>query len=354
MPQTPLGNMGINYEHTLGADDWKNSYDTNWVVTDWSLQPFILNSLAAEPGSPAVGDAYILVGSPTGTNWGSDSGAVADSVAIYTNVPGQTDDSPWYYMVPREGWRVYDRTNNYYLVWDGSNWVRTNDFIRVRSLGDQGGDYTLNRQLDANADLHLTSGFDEGNDSIVIESNANQPFPLGTCIRIYNQSGGNLTFTDNASVSWTGEDPTSWTTGLPNGGVVELVKVGTDQWWLADVKASGTHATTLTGFGTPPSITIRFTRNGDNITFHIPSTTPATSNATTMALTAALPVFCRPLTTQKANCRVQNTGTPAFGTVEITTAGQMNFTFGAGSTLGNFTASGNKSTHSSSVSVTRN
>lgn len=125
MAQTPLGNLGLNYEHTLGVDDWKNSYDANWVISD-SLggQAYILDfTITAEPVSPAVGDAYIMAATQTGTNWGTDTGAVPDAIALYTNVPGQTDSSPWLYLTPREGWRVYDRTNNRLFVFDGTNWV---------------------------------------------------------------------------------------------------------------------------------------------------------------------------------------------------------------------------------------
>lgn len=124
MSQTPLPNTGMNFEHTLGVDDWKNSYDTNWVIADWGAQPFVIDHLiTAEPGVPAVGDAYILGATRTGTNWGSDTNSAEDSVAIYTNVPGQTDGSPWYYMVPREGWTLYDRTNNRWFFFDGTNWI---------------------------------------------------------------------------------------------------------------------------------------------------------------------------------------------------------------------------------------
>lgn len=124
MPQTALGNLGINFEHTLGTDDWKNSYDANWVITDWSLQPFIINrTTTAEPGAPARGDAYILGSSRTGTDWGSDSGSVNNAIAIYANIPGLPDNSAWIYLTPREGFRVYDRTANQWLMWNGTAWV---------------------------------------------------------------------------------------------------------------------------------------------------------------------------------------------------------------------------------------
>lgn len=124
MAQTPLGNIGLEFEHTLGVDDWKNSYDANWVRLD-SLagQSFVVDHLiTAEPVSPAVGDAYILGAIQTGTNWGTDTGAVPDAIALFTSLPGQTDSSPWLYITPRENWRLYDRTNNVWMRFNGTIW----------------------------------------------------------------------------------------------------------------------------------------------------------------------------------------------------------------------------------------
>lgn len=242
MPQTPLSNRGLNYEHDLGADDWKNSYDANWVILDTLGGGAFVNNfpLAAEPMAPAVGDAYILDAAPTGTNWGSDTGAVQNSIALYTNIPGQADSSPWLYLVPREGWRVWDRTNDRWVEWNGSAWVA--DF--------------------------------------------------------------------------------------------------------------GTLATNLNGFGTPPSITLRWALSGRQVSLFIPTSTPATSNATTMTTATALPAYLRPGVAQAANCRVLNNGANAFGSVEVSTGGILTFRNGAGST-GGFTASGNKGTLSSAIVFNR-
>jgi len=80
MAQTGLPNLGLNYEHTLGIDDWKNSYDSNWVISDalGGQANIIDHTITAEPGGPSVGDAYILGATQTGTNWGTDTGAVPD------------------------------------------------------------------------------------------------------------------------------------------------------------------------------------------------------------------------------------------------------------------------------------
>ncbi len=111
MPQTALPNIGVNFEYTLGTNDWKNGFDSSMVILDSQSQAFVIDQRTAEPAGPAVGDTYLLgPTSPTGTNWGPDTQAITDALAVFTNVPGQTDGSPWFYIQPRDGFQVYDRT----------------------------------------------------------------------------------------------------------------------------------------------------------------------------------------------------------------------------------------------------
>lgn len=111
MPQTALPNIGVNFEYTLGTNDWKNGFDSSMVILDSQAQAFVIDQRTAEPAGPAVGDTYLLgPGTPTGTNWGPDTGGITDALAVFTNVPGQTDGSPWFYIQPRDGFQVYDRT----------------------------------------------------------------------------------------------------------------------------------------------------------------------------------------------------------------------------------------------------
>ena len=111
MPQTALPNIGVQYEFTLGTNDWKNGFDASMAILDSQAQAYVIDQRTAEPAGPAVGDTYLLgPGAPTGTNWGPDTGGIADALAVFTNVPGQVDGSPWFYIQPRDGFQVYDRT----------------------------------------------------------------------------------------------------------------------------------------------------------------------------------------------------------------------------------------------------
>ena len=124
MPQTALPNIGVNFEFTLGTNDWKNGFDTSMVILDLMSQGYVIDQRTAEPAGPAVGDSYLLgPGTPTGTNWGSDSLSVANSIAVFTNVPGQTDASPWFYIAPRQGFTVFDRTLDRFWIFLASAWI---------------------------------------------------------------------------------------------------------------------------------------------------------------------------------------------------------------------------------------
>jgi hypothetical protein len=342
MAQTALGNLGLNYEHTLGTDDWKNSYDANWVISDSvGGQPFIIDStILAEPGAPAVGDAYILpTGTKTGTNWGSDSGVATNVVALYTALPGQADSSPWLYLTPREGWRVYDRTNNVEMFYDGAKWIREGKPKgQVHILGDNGGDYTLG-SLDANALLGLSAAFDFANDDVVVPQDATYDFPIGTKIVIHNDSSGVVQITDGASVTWHDEDPTTWA-GLPPQSWITIEKWAANTWALLHVDLRQTHNTDVTGFSGTVNIDVRLRRMGEILSMRVPTIT-GTSNTTAMAFNTAIPVAFRPTNTHANIARVEdNTGGQVLGIATIPATGVV--AYGVGLANSAFTASGTK------------
>lgn len=224
MAQTGLSNLGINYEHTLGIDDWKNSYDANWVTLDTLAQGYVIDHLiTAEPGAPSVGDAYVLGSSQTGTNWGSDAGAVPNAIALYTNIPGQLDSSPWLYLTPREGWAVYDRTNNVWLEFDGTNWQGATT-ARVRVIGDNSGDFTPSLS-DGNQVLDISDAFDEVGDNFIIPTNANVAYKIGTTLEVINQAGAALNLT-TTGLTFVGTTPIT----IADNAFLKVRKIATDTW----------------------------------------------------------------------------------------------------------------------------
>ncbi len=329
MPQTPLNNLGLNYEHTLGADDWKNSYDANWVITDTlSGQAFIVDHLiTAEPGGPAVGDAYILGATQTGANWGTDTGAVPNAIALFTNVPGQLDGSPWLYLTAREGWRVYDRTNNFTLFFDGVFWIEvdTPGGQRVVTILDTLGNFVPTALEHTNAVIIFADAFDEVNDSIEIPNNSVQPFPIGSFLEFYNDGDGvPIQVIDGASVTYVGEDFSTFELGV--GSRVRIKKVGTDQWLIVDVSCRGVHNSDVSGFVTDPNIDFTYAREGNHVHIFAPLI-QAVSDATTKALVTPFPAIIRPAAQRVFLIRTENgaAGVLSMSFAEVEASGTVDF-----------------------------
>jgi len=81
-------------------------------MLDGIVQASVINTtLTAPPGSPAVGDTYIVAsgGSGVWSGWDGD-------VAIYA-------DGAWYRLVAGEGWRIWDQATESMIVRVGSSWV---------------------------------------------------------------------------------------------------------------------------------------------------------------------------------------------------------------------------------------
>ncbi len=181
MPQTALPNIGVNFEFTLGTNDWKNGFDSSMVILDSQVQAYVIDQRTAEPGGPAVGDTYLLgPGTPTGTNWGSDSLAVADSIAVFTNVPGQTDASPWFYIAPRNGFQIFDRTLFRPWLFLSGQWIPGGHLRRQEKL-ETGAAYTAELE-DAGRLLTLDNAATPT--ELAIPTFATVPFPLGIFLEV--------------------------------------------------------------------------------------------------------------------------------------------------------------------------
>ena len=85
---------------------------------------------AAQPGSPAAGDTYILPASPTGTNWATFT---AKQIVHYYG-------GSWKAWTPVEGVRVWVNDEDAAYVYDGSNWVLYNRPLPVRGVSADNGD----------------------------------------------------------------------------------------------------------------------------------------------------------------------------------------------------------------------
>lgn len=66
--------------------------------------------LATPPGSPTLGDTYLVGAAPTGSWTGK------------TNQIASYDGSGWIFFAPAEGWKTWVNDEDLFLVWDGTAW----------------------------------------------------------------------------------------------------------------------------------------------------------------------------------------------------------------------------------------
>lgn len=101
-----LPGLGLTGFWDLGSA-YKTGMDTNLLTLSALVQPYVLDAVAAAPGTPADGDIYLATAA-----WG---GGAANDVMV-------RDNAAWVALTPGEGWMVYDRTANAFKVFDGAAW----------------------------------------------------------------------------------------------------------------------------------------------------------------------------------------------------------------------------------------
>ena len=232
MPQTALPNIGVNFEFTLGTNDWKNGFDTSMVILDLMSQAYVIDQRTAEPAGPAVGDSYLLGATQTGTNWGTDTGAVENAIAVFTNVPGQTDGSPWFYIQPRQGFTVFDRTLDRFWIFLGSEYVPGGQQQKLEKL-EIGAAYTAELE-----DQGRMLTLDDGSTPVVytVPPFSTTAFPLGIFLDVLYLGTGFLDVTGGTGVDieFQGYDETAAPLGarptFEQGQHLRLYHLASDRW----------------------------------------------------------------------------------------------------------------------------
>lgn len=105
MAARTLGGIGLTGGYDLGEDGWKDSMDLNLLALTNLVQAGVIDAVAAVPGSPAAGDAYILTTAPH-----------QYAIAVF-------DNAAWTYFTPLEGWWVYNRAANTFYSFEGGAWA---------------------------------------------------------------------------------------------------------------------------------------------------------------------------------------------------------------------------------------
>ena len=207
MPQTALLNLGLNYEHDSGSDGWKAAYDNNQLLLDAFALGTVIDQRNAQPGGPALSDAYILGTSPSGAEWAGKP----NQLAVF-----DAATSLWVFAIPVIGWEVWDRALDVNRQWDGTRWQA------IGQVFVQAADITIDGfMMDASIELDTTAAARD----VTIQTDAGDDLPVGFAFYVVNDSGTN-------SVTFT-------LAGLTTRGIVSLaadrdrvrrVKVAADTW----------------------------------------------------------------------------------------------------------------------------
>ena len=114
MPGNQRGNLGLWSGYTVGDSGWGPQMNSNLDALDALAQPVIKSAIvAAPPGSPANGDAYIIPSGATGA-WAG----LTNQIAVWIS---QT--STWEFYIPKSGWKVFDLATLSTLRYTGSAWT---------------------------------------------------------------------------------------------------------------------------------------------------------------------------------------------------------------------------------------
>jgi len=106
-----LPNLGLQGFFDLGEDGWDDEMSLNLLKLSVLTQGGVLSKVSATPATPDPGDVHIFAGDhPTNPN----------DVAVFD---GETGEEEWKYFTPAEGWLLYNRTEDYYEKFDGTEWA---------------------------------------------------------------------------------------------------------------------------------------------------------------------------------------------------------------------------------------
>lgn len=107
MAERNLPGLGLRGFWPEGTDHWGDENDVNIRVLSALVQCAVLETVAVVPGVPVDGDIYLMT---------NDAALNATEIAI-------RDEGAWVYFTPAEGWLLYDKTEDVYKTFDGTDWI---------------------------------------------------------------------------------------------------------------------------------------------------------------------------------------------------------------------------------------
>lgn len=109
---TTLWGIGLTGDFATAENGWQTAMNANLRKLTTLIQAVAKDKdLATPPGSPAIGDTYIVAASGTGAWSGHD-----DAISVW-------DGAAWVFYAPSKGWRVYVDDEGADYRFDGASWV---------------------------------------------------------------------------------------------------------------------------------------------------------------------------------------------------------------------------------------
>lgn len=160
----------------------------------------INSSTLTPPASPSNGDAYLLIGSPTGA-WAGKGNNVAVWSTEITEDGNNTKVPGWNFYAPNAGWMVWNTAVSQFYVFNGSSW-NTLQTAQQIALQTNGAANTSQSKLNLVAGSNITITSDGTGDVTVAATGSGTPSFSGIT------SGTNVTATmlvgSGASLGTTG------------------------------------------------------------------------------------------------------------------------------------------------------
>lgn len=110
MTERTLPNVGLKGGYDPGENGWGPGMVDNLLILSVLTQGTVIDKVAAEPGSPAAGDTYIL---------DETHATRPNEIAVFD---GPTGEEAWFYIAPGEGWILFNQTDNRSERFDGTVW----------------------------------------------------------------------------------------------------------------------------------------------------------------------------------------------------------------------------------------
>jgi len=105
-------NLGINYGWDLGESGFNLQMDENLKAFGALIQIAVISTtIGTPPGSPTLGDRYLIPAGATGV-WAGNDGKIARYI-----------DAAWELYTPKSGWIVQAQDTFQLWHYNGSNWA---------------------------------------------------------------------------------------------------------------------------------------------------------------------------------------------------------------------------------------